>query len=92
MTVLLDLPSRRFAHWDYASETHELVHRLSGCRIPLDTVLGSSNEMLRCIFEVHDKQWGNDKVLDELIELIGTYFKVAQVIERDHACVGEVTR
>ncbi len=81
MTLQLDLPSRRFAHWYYAAETRELVHRRSGHRISLDVVLSSSSDqILRCIFEVHDKPWGDAKVLDELVELLGTYFKGERLV------------
>jgi hypothetical protein len=68
-------PSRRFAHWDYAADRRELVHRRSGERIALDPVLRDGDTMARCIFRVHDQPWGNAKVLDELVELLGTYFK-----------------
>lgn len=77
--------SRRFAHWDYAADRRELVHRRSGERIALDVVLRSGDTMARCIFRVHDQPWGNAKVLDELVELLGTYFKGEQVIRRDRA-------
>ena len=83
MTVQLNRPSERFAHWDYASTTRELIHRREGYRIALETVLGGSDEMLRCIFQVHDKPWGDAKVLDELIELLGTYFKGEQLLLSD---------
>jgi hypothetical protein len=75
MTPTLDSPSRKFAYWDYAAETRELVHPGSGHRIALEVVLTCSDQMLRCIFEVHDKPWGDAKVLDELVELLGTHFK-----------------
>lgn len=70
----------RFAHWDYAAEARELIHRRSGHRIALDLVLSTTDQMLSCIFEVHDKPWGNAKVLDELVELLGTYFKGQQLL------------
>ena len=53
----------------------ELVHRRSGHRIAADSVLSSGDEVLRCIFAVHDKPLGDAKTLDELVELLGTYFK-----------------
>lgn len=79
----LNLPSRQFSHWDYDSETRELIHRREGYRIALETVLSGSDEMLRCIFKVHDKPWGDAKVLDELVELLGTYFKGERLILSD---------
>jgi hypothetical protein len=48
MTVQLNRPSERFAHWDYQSETRELIHRREGYCIALETVLSGSDEMLRC--------------------------------------------
>ena len=39
--------------------------------------------MLRCIFQVHDKPWGYAKVLDELVELLGTYFKGERLLLSD---------
>jgi hypothetical protein len=49
----------------------------------LETVLSGSDEMLRCIFNVHDKPWGNANVLDELVELLGTYFKGERLLLSD---------
>ena len=83
MTVQLDLPSRRFAHWDYRAESRELLHRGTGHRIALDAVLNGRNEMLRCLFQVHDKPWSDAKVLDELVELLGTYFKGQRLLQGD---------
>jgi hypothetical protein len=73
--------STRFAYWGYDAETNELFHLRTGHRIALGTVLSGSNEMLRCIFEIHDKPWGNAKVLDELVELLGTYFKGQRLVQ-----------
>ncbi len=39
--------SRRFAHWDYTADRRELVHRRSGERIALDTVLRDGDTMAR---------------------------------------------
>jgi len=75
LTLRWGLPSQRFAYWDYRAESRELVHRRSGARIALEDVLSSPNEMLRCIYRTHDQPWGDAKTLDELVELLGTYFK-----------------
>lgn len=72
---------KRFAYWGHDAESNELFHLRTGHRIALGTALSGSNEMLRCIFETHDKPWGNAKVLDELVELLGTYFKGQQVVQ-----------
>jgi hypothetical protein len=83
VTVQLNRPSERFAHWDYESETRELIHRREGYRIALEAVLSGSDEMLRRIFQVHDKPWGDANVLDELVELLGTYFKGERLLLSD---------
>ena len=48
-----------------------------------EAALSGSDEMLRCIFQVHDKPWGDAKVLDELVELLGTYFKGERLLLSD---------
>jgi hypothetical protein len=83
LTLRWDLQSQRFAYWDYHAETRELVHRRSGTRIPLEAALSSPNEMLRCIFRTHDQAWGDAKTLDELVELLGTYFKGERLLQSD---------
>ena len=39
LTLRWDLPSQRFAYWDYRAESRELVHRRSGARIALEDVV-----------------------------------------------------
>ena len=75
--------SRRFAYWGYDAPERELFHLRTGQRIALDTVLKGSNEMLYCILEIHDKPWGNAKVLDELVELLGTHFQGHRLVVSD---------
>lgn len=74
MAVDLNSPSRRFAHWEYNTETKELIHRRSGERLLLGGVLNGNDEVLWCIFHVHDQPWGDAATLDELVEILGTYF------------------
>lgn len=75
MAVDLNSPSvRRFAYWGYNEGSNELLHLQTGHRIALGVVLSGNDEMLRCIFETHDQPWGDAKTLDELVELLGTYF------------------
>jgi hypothetical protein len=83
--IMTVLTSQRFSHWDYAADRRELVHRRSGERIALDVVLRNGDTMAGCIFQVHDQPWGTAQVLDELVELLGTYFKGEQVIRQHRA-------
>jgi hypothetical protein len=72
-----------FSHWGLDSSSNELFHLRSGHRIALSSVLSGSGAVLNCIFDMHDKPWCTAKVLDELVELLGTYLKGQQMVRNE---------